>query len=177
MKLTSSNETLAENKALILYILEKIGSPISNNYLFELVISIENMNYFYFQQFLLDLIDNKYILSFDKDNQTYYELTELGQETLELVKDLIPGILKFKVDNNFKENLHNIEENYSVTSDFLPNHDSGYIVSCKINENNENIFDIKILAGSREQAKFIADNWEKNAVNIYPTILGIMTKE
>ena len=43
MKLTSDSETLAENKALILYILAKISEPITNIALFELVLSIENI--------------------------------------------------------------------------------------------------------------------------------------
>lgn len=61
MKLASDNETLAENKVLILYILNKIDRPINNDELLQLVLSIEDMNYFYFQQFLLDLLENKYI--------------------------------------------------------------------------------------------------------------------
>ena len=61
MKLTSDKETLAENKVLILYILNKIGRPVNNDELLQLVLSIQDMNYFYFQQFLLDLLDNHYI--------------------------------------------------------------------------------------------------------------------
>lgn len=75
MKLTSDNETLAENKALILYILDKVSKPITNVALLELVLSIENMNYFYFQQFLLDLIENQYIINYEKNSETFYELT------------------------------------------------------------------------------------------------------
>ena len=60
MKLTSDNETLAEGKVIILYILNKLPNPISNEGLYKLVLSINDMNYFYFQQFLLDLME--YIL-------------------------------------------------------------------------------------------------------------------
>ena len=118
MKLTSDNETLAENKALILYILDKVNKPISNTALLRLVLSVENMNYFYFQQFLLDLIDNKYIISYAVEKETIYELTTEGKSALELVSDLIPGFLKFKVDNNFKDNLQSIENELSVSADF-----------------------------------------------------------
>ena len=61
MKLTSDNETLAEGKVIILYILNKLPNPVSNESLYKLVLSINDMNYFYFQQFLLDLINNKHI--------------------------------------------------------------------------------------------------------------------
>ena len=69
MKLTSDNETLAENKVLILYILNKIDAPVSNDELLQLVLSIEDMNYFYFQQFLLDLLENKYIETYKENNE------------------------------------------------------------------------------------------------------------
>ena len=45
MKLTSDNETLAENKVLILYILNKIDKPVSNDELLQLVLSIEDSKF------------------------------------------------------------------------------------------------------------------------------------
>ena len=49
MKLASDNETLAENKALILYLLSKVNKPLENTDFYKLVLSFQNMNYFYFQ--------------------------------------------------------------------------------------------------------------------------------
>ena len=59
VKLGADNETLAENKVLILYLLSIIDKPINNDSLYRLVLSIQDMNYFYFQQFLLDLIEDR----------------------------------------------------------------------------------------------------------------------
>ena len=69
MKLTEDSETLAENKVLILYILNKLNKPISNESLLKLVLSIQEMNYFYFQQFLLDLLDMQYIIGYTKEDK------------------------------------------------------------------------------------------------------------
>ena len=88
MKLTSDSETLAEKKALILYILDKVSKPISNEALLQLAISIDNMNYFYFQQFLLDLLENKYIVTYEKDGESLYELTKEGKKALLLLENL-----------------------------------------------------------------------------------------
>ena len=60
MKLTQDGEVLAENKVLILYILNKLEEPITNDGLLRLVLSVMDMNYFYFQQFLLDLLLEQY---------------------------------------------------------------------------------------------------------------------
>ena len=176
MKLTSDNETLAEKKALILYILDKVSKPISNDALLNLVVSIDNMNYFYFQQFLLDLLENKYIITYNQDGESIYELTEEGKKALTLVKDIIPGISKFRVDNIFKDSLNEIKNEVSVSSDFIPHSENEYSVKCKIVEQNQTLFELEVFAGSRQQAKKISDNWNNNAEKLYPKILEILTK-
>ena len=176
MKLTSDNDALAKDRALILYILNKVSKPISNDALLKLVLSAQNMNYFYFQQFLLDLLENKYIVNYMKDGESLYELTTEGKNALELTSDLIPGIIKLKVDTDFKETLGNIENEVSISSDFIPESENSYTVKCKIVENNTILFELKTFAGSREQAKAICDNWNKNAGKIYPEILKMLGK-
>ena len=173
MKLSSDNETLAENKVLILYILNKVNKPLSNNALLKLVISITDMNYFYFQQFLLDLIENKYIITYKKE-ETLYEITDSGKEALELTQDIIPGILKFRIDSNFKENLDVIKDEFSITADFIPQSEKEYSVKCKLVENNKTLFEIQVFAGSHEQAKLITEHWKTNASDIYPKLLEIL---
>ena len=96
MKLASDNETLAENKALILYLLNKVNKPLENTAFYKLLLTFEDMNYFYFQQFMLDLIEVGYICSFQKEEQTLYQVTESGRRTLDLTLDLLPGIIKLK---------------------------------------------------------------------------------
>ena len=177
MKLASDNETLAENKALMLYLLNKVNKPMDNTSFYKLVLTFEDMNYFYFQQFLLDLIENKYILKGVSDrNETIYEMTEEGRQAINLVQDLIPGFTRFQIDNNFKEDLRSIEDEYSITADFIPESENCYNVICRITENGKVTFEVKTFAGSRVQAQTIVDNWRKNAVKLYPKMLKMLTK-
>ena len=93
MKLASDDETLAENKVLILYVLEKANKALTNDVLYKIVLESVNMNYFYFQQFTLDLINVGYIYSFQKEDQTLFTITDSGKRTLDLTLDLLPGII------------------------------------------------------------------------------------
>ena len=142
----------------------------------ELVTSITELNYFYFQQFLLDLIENKYVISYKKDEETLYNITPEGKRAIELTADMIPGILTLKVDNNLKESLDDIEDKFSISSDYTPIDENHFTVKCKIVENNNIVFEILTLAGSKEQAKAIVDNWNNKAETIYPKILGLLTE-
>ena len=174
MKINTDNETLAENKVLILYILDQIHKPITNDNLYKLVLTAIDMNYFYFQQFLLDLIDTNFIISYNKETQVVYELTEHGKNTLDLTLDILPGIIKLKVDTNLKNILEDVEEEHSVIAEYTPKNENNYIINCKIVENNETVFEVKTYAYSREQAKDIVDNWKNNAEKIYPEILNLL---
>ncbi len=175
--MTKTDEILADNKILILYILQKINKPVSYKELLELVISISDMNYFDFQQFLLDLLEDKFILKYEQNEEELIELTHEGTNALELTIDMLPGILKLKVDSNFKENFTKIKEQFSVFAEYSPITETDFSVKCKIIENNITIFNLEANAGSRDQAKQIVKNWNNNASNIYPKILNILSKE
>lgn len=176
MMLSSDDNTLAEGKVIILYILNKIAKPVSNDALLNVVTTLTDMNYFYFQQFLLDLIDEKYIVCYEQEGQNVYKLTDDGINTLNLIGDIIPGITKLRIDTNLKENLDEVEESLSITADFIPHSQTEYSVKCRVTENNTTLFEVETFAGSREQAKKIVDNWLENATEIYPQILDILTK-
>lgn len=176
MKITSDDESLAENKVLILYVLNTANKALTNDVLYKLVLSATDMNYFYFQQFILDLINVKYIFSFQKEDQTLYQITDSGKRTLDLTLDLLPGIIKLKADTNLKSILDSSEEESSIVAEFTPLSENHYTIVCKIIENNETVFEVKTFAGSREEAKNIVSNWQDHAESIYPKILDILTK-
>lgn len=177
MKLASDDETLAENKVLILYVLEKANKALTNDVLYKIVLESVNMNYFYFQQFTLDLINVGYIYTFQKEDQTLYTITDSGKRTLDLTLDLLPGIIKLQADTKLKPILDGSEEEKSIVAEYTPLSENHYTIVCKVVDNNETVFEIKTFAGSREQAKEIVDNWQNNANEIYPEILGILTNK
>lgn len=172
MKLTQNGEVLAENKVLILYILNKVAEPVTNDGLLRLVLTVMDINYFYFQQFLIDLIEKKYVISYVKDGKTVYQISESGKETLELTTNIIPGIIKLKADISLSDELKESAQEESITAEYTPKSENEYTVTCKINEKSSCIFEISVFAGSRDEAKRIVDNWKENAYRIYPEILN-----
>jgi len=175
LKLTSDDETLAENKVLILYILNNVNEALTNNNLYKIVLAVVDMNYFYFQQFLLDLIHNNYVMQYENDETTLYQITDKGKQTLELTEDLLPGIIKLQVDTNLSGAVEEVNDENSIVAEYMPKSENDYNITCKIVEKNETIFEIKTYAGSREQAKQIVDNWKSYAIQIYPKLIETLT--
>lgn len=167
-------EGLAENKVLILYLLNKLQDGIKSDNLYKIVSSANNMNYFYFQELLTDLIESNFVGSFTNDEDTIIKITSDGQNALSLTKSLLPGILKLKADNVFKEEISSIAEESSIITEYIPKDEKNYTVKCKIVEKNETVFEVSTFAGSRDRAKQISDNWKNNANNIYPKIMDLL---
>ena len=168
------NNSLVENKVLILYTLNTIGKDFTDNNLFKIISEINNINYFYFRDLLTDLVESKLVGKYTKDEQTVFKITSDGKNSLDLTLDALPGLIKLKADNLFKNELPIIEEESSISAEYIPESENDYTVKCKIVENNKTVFEIKTFAGSNEQAKRIADNWRKNANNIYPKMINLL---
>ena len=174
MRLNSDIETLAENKVLILYLLEKLNKPITNDGLFKIISAANNINYFYFEQYLSDLINDKLIAVKLTEEAKLYEITNAGKESLSLTKEALPGIVKLKADTIFKQELKEFENSIAIAAEYMPNNEKEFTVKCKIIENNNTVFEIKTFAGSHERAKKIVDNWNKNAGELYPQIVNML---
>lgn len=174
MSQDSNINNLAEDKVLILYILDKINKDITTDALYKILSSIKDFNYFYFKQVLADLIDSNLVGNYLKDEENVLKITSEGKNAFNLTSDVLPGIVKLKADNIFKDELLEIEEESSVVAEFIPKNENEFTVKCKIIENNEIVFEVKTFAGSRDRAKQIVDNWNNNAKDIYPQILNIL---
>ena len=173
----NATTTLAENKVLILYILNLIDNDFKEDDLFNIISSINDINYFYFKQLLTDLIDSKLVGTYTKEEEPVIRITSEGKNAYELTKDVLPGIMKLKADNIFAREFNNIEEASSVIAEFTTKSENDYMIRCKIVENNETIFEVKTFVGSRDRAKRIVDNWNKNATNIYPKMLNMLLED
>ena len=172
-----NNKELAEDKVLILYLLNKIDDGIKNDNLYKIVSSSKDINYFYFQELMADLKATNLVCSFTQDEENFIKITTDGKNALDLTKSLLPGLLKLKADTIFKKENSSIIEESSVVTEFIPQDENNYTVRCKIVEQNETIFELSVHAASREKAKQISDNWNKNANKLYPEILKLISSE
>lgn len=98
MMSSSDNTTaLAENKVLILYILNQLNSGIIEDGLYKIIASINDVNYFYFKEVLTDLMDSKLVGIFTKDEaESVLKITTEGKNALNLITRCTSRIIKIK---------------------------------------------------------------------------------
>lgn len=170
-------EKLAENKLIILYLLNNANCTLTNLQILRLLYDFDGFNYYYFQHLLSDLVEKKYVFNYKQGEEWLYEITAEGRQVLELTGNILPGIVKHKLDIITKEQLQNVQNEVAITAEYIPENDNEYITSCKISEAHKVLFEINVYCASQEQAKKIADNWKTNANEIYPNVIKMLTKQ
>ncbi len=78
---------LAENKLLLLHIIDKVDLPISNIQLTEIVLENNFINYFTLQEYIDDLISSQLINKINYKNKDRLVISSKGKEVLSLFKN------------------------------------------------------------------------------------------
>jgi hypothetical protein len=97
--------------------------------------------------------------------------------TLSYFPGLIPAGIKVLIDNTINPIKQNIRNETLVTSDFTPESENEYIVSCKVHEDNFSLIDLKVTVGTKSDARAVCDNWKKYSQAIYAEIIESLTKK
>lgn len=173
---TYNTEDVAQNKLLILYILNTSPSKFTNAELTEFVLDKGFMNYFILQQYLSELIEGELIKIIIEDELEKYNVIEKGIITLELFQSKIPDKIKQELMNDFKiQELLKIKET-QIVADYYPKENDQYTVNLKLIENDETLFSLYLDVSSEEQGEKFCSLWKDKTEMIYQKILNIFIK-
>ncbi|SEF71554.1 protein of unknown function [Caloramator fervidus] len=163
---------LAENKLLILYILNKIEAPITNSYLTQIILENNLINYFSLQQYISELIENGFIDTIKQINKQLLKISTKGKRTLEFFIDRVPENKLKLIDDYLKNQSKEPEDKYTAFSRY-ESIGNEYFVDIKLLEKEKIIFDLRLRTSSFEKATSICQSWEKNYLTIYENIMNI----
>ncbi len=171
-----NTQQLAENKLLLLYILEQFSIPLTNTQITEFVLQNDYLNYFSLQQYLIELVSSQ-LLEYKKNNKNnYYILTEKGKATLKYFKNRIPDALIDEIHQSVSEKKQSLLKKMNITADFSRKKENEYIINLKAMKNNIVLFQLKLSAYSNEQAKKICEKWKNEAPYLYENIIQLLSK-
>lgn len=165
---------LAENKLLLLYVLNKIKLPISNNHITQIILENNFINYFTLQQYLTELVSSSFIKDIDDSGNHRFMITEKGAKVLSLFENRISNSKIDTIDNYLKNHIENIKKEVAVTANYTIENKDNYIVNLKALENDSILIDIKINVGSNKQAKDLCQKWKSNSSELYNKIINLL---
>lgn len=166
---------LAESKLVLLYIFDKIGYPISNTSLTEIVLENGLLNYFQLQQYIGELVSAGFIFASKQDKKQLYSIDTKGKNALGYFENRISSVKKDTIDSYFSKRSTVISKDIQISSDYNLQAQSDYDVICRITENNNVKIEIRVNTDSEEKAKRICSKWNSDASKMYIKFMDILT--
>ncbi|MEG2348067.1 MAG: DUF4364 family protein [Clostridia bacterium] len=166
-----------DNKIIVLYILDNASKPLTLTQIVKFCEEFEDITYFDICEYLEELKASNYILEKLEDGTILYDLTDFGSSTLKELLELIPGVNLYNLKKMVNKNIIEIKTDYSIDTVIIPIKLEEYKVSCYIKDGNDELINITLYAGNKDQAKNISKNWTSNAEAIYAKLLEMMTNE
>ncbi|MGL6105134.1 DUF4364 family protein [Romboutsia sp.] len=173
----NSSEELASNKLLILYLLNKINMDLTNSQITQVVLETEMINYFSLQQFLSQLMESKFLTTYNDSDREYYSITQKGLEILEYFLSRIPQDVTKKIDEYIVNNKESLLSDTQVKSSFVKQSNHEFIVNLRVIENQSNLIDLNLNVSSEKQAMLICNNWKKNASYMYAEVIDLLIRD
>ena len=172
-----NTEELAQNKLLLLYIIDKSENPLTNEGITEFVLDKNYMNYFLIQQYLSELIESDFIEYINKEDKRVYILLNKGEVALSYFQDRISNKVKGEISAKFGLIKDNERIATQVVSEYFKKSDNEYMVNLKLVENSETLLSLYLNVATVEQAKKICNTWKSKTEYIYKNLLNMLADE
>lgn len=168
---------LAENKLLLLYVLNEIKLTISNNQLTQIILENNFINYFTLQQYISELVTSNFLEYAENNGKHKLLITNEGVRVLNLFHNRISQSKKEIIDNYLNKQIDNIKKEITVTSDYTIEKENNFIVNLKAIENDNILIDIKLNVVSNKQARDLCSKWKNDSSALYSKIITLLTED
>ncbi len=172
-----NTEELAQNKLLLLYLMDKSENSLTNAEITEFMLEKNYMNYFLIQQYLSELIESNFTDYIDKDDKKVYVLLDKGKLTLSYFEDRIPENIKKDISDKFVQIKEDEKKATQVIGEYFQKNDNEYIVNLKLIENSETLFSLYLNVTTPKQAQIICNTWKDNTEYIYKNLLNMLADD
>ena len=178
MSMQYSTKKLAENKLIILHLLQKMGIALSNSEICQFLLEKNYMDYFSVQQYLSELEGAGWLEKTREQNNTRYTLTDDGEEVVNYFITRISDEVKNEINTYVHENNRRIRAEYAVTANYFPELNGDFLVKCGLcDDSGATLMEISVSVVSKNQAQNICRNWKKNVNQYYREFLSSLATE
>lgn len=173
---TENTEELAQNKLLLLYIIKTATYSFTKEDLTEFILEKDYMNYFFIQQYILELLESGFIKADNQDEEKFM-LLEKGSLALDYFESKIPETLKEELDEIFQKEEKIKKQETQVVSEYFEKENNQFNVNLKLVENEDILFSLYLNVGTLEQAESICKIWKDEPDSVYQGIIKMFIKE
>lgn len=164
-----------DKRLIVLFLLKETGSNLTLEQMSKLCSELEDITYIDICGYVESLLHSGYIIERIQDNKRFFELTITGENILNELIELIPGINWLNIKKILKKQMTNYGKDYEIGTKIIPVRGDSFKVSCYIKDNLDELINLTLFAGDKENVKKITKHWSENANEIYSKIIELMS--
>lgn len=157
---------------LICYLLYRLHKPIDSEQLYDIAVSTEIINYFYYTDSINYLITNESIAVTEENQSKIYSLTQKGIDCAKTLRSYVPKSYRDKIVTAALKYYAQLKYKNEVKIEYVQI-ENGYYVHCRCLDIKEDLMDLKLYAPDLGQAELLGKNIMKNPIGFYSKILDI----
>ena len=162
-----NSDTRMLYKLIICRMLSRVSFPLTNAQICDYLLDRGYADYFDIQQSLNEMAAEDLITLQTRLNATYYELTDLGKESLDYFGHQIPDLICRDLDEYMRKNRYDLREASSVLTDYTRDPEGGYRTTLTLLEHERKILTISFHTDTEEEAGRVVSRFRKNHSEIY----------
>lgn len=167
-----------KTKLLILFILDKYETPISQELLTQMCCIDNNwVPYFCFAHFVEELTNARFVFSKEDPNNKSDNLLSISEDGKICLSYFYNSIFK-SVRDDVAEYIRNNKIKYRKKQEFMcipeENSDGTYTVRCLVLNGESTMFEFKFTVPTKSKAAIIANKWQEAAPEVYRTYVEML---
>lgn len=164
-------------KLIVLYMLDRVSFPMTNDQLSEYILTKGYMDYFKLQQTISELVDTELVSAELVRNNTYYTIVPKGREVCHYFQNKISPEIREDIKAYLKDNEYTLRQEVSVLSNYYKTIDAEYMVDCVVKEQGEELLKVSLRVSSEQQANAICNKWADKSSEVYAFLIDTLFEE
>lgn len=166
------------NKLLVLFVLDKLEMPISDEVLLDMCVQNNWISYLFCKEAINELCDSGFVnRQLTQSNTCFLVLSQDGALCIgHFFKD-IPKSLRDQIVSTVKKNRLNYRKKQEYLTDYFRNADNTYTVVLRIMDVNQMIYETKLVVTDKSVAIEMSENWTERGAEVYKNLYEILVQE
>lgn len=157
-------------KLLILYIMARVMAPIDLPTLTDLALCDGGADYFLFAESVSELVASGHL----EQQGKLYHITEKGRSHSEVTESSLPYSLRLKCSKSLARLNGQLRRAAQIRATATPREDGAFDLELAMDDNDGNLFTLRLLVGGEEQANHLASRFRAAPEHIYNNILTVL---
>ena len=161
-------------KILILFVMSRVGYPVTTGEIYELCYQDECLSYFDVCTAIPEMVNSGHLKQVDEEK---YVITEKGKADGSLTEDSIAFTVKQRAENAVAKYNRQIRRSSFVKTQIIPRDTGDYSVIMALDDEMGNLMTLELMAPDQRQAVRLGRLFEKKAEMVYNLTMAELLDE